>query len=252
MVRTTSLVPRERLQATAANGPVGAVDVAAGQTAASVAAALGAQTGGVVNGNTITFEGALSGGIVENSGVFHNVSVSRKKEPVPPPPVVPVPPKPPFVPPPPGTTVKTLPGGITITTTGTLTEKITFGPNTIETHVDFSPGEMSDQLNQDVLDALMAQSALLPQGISLVTFNGSPAFFADYNYDFDITEGLETTSGEGIPGLYFGVITTGLAPEPSTWAMMLLGFVGVGYFGYRKRFKRLTPSDRGPATTVAA
>ena len=24
------------------------------------------------------------------------------------------------------------------------------------------------------------------------------------------------------------------APEPSTWAMMLIGFVGLGYAGYRK------------------
>jgi hypothetical protein len=25
-----------------------------------------------------------------------------------------------------------------------------------------------------------------------------------------------------------------VVPEPSTWAMMLLGFVGVGFVGYRK------------------
>jgi hypothetical protein len=31
-----------------------------------------------------------------------------------------------------------------------------------------------------------------------------------------------------------GIITPG-APEPSTWAMMLLGFVGLGYAGYRRR-----------------
>jgi hypothetical protein len=26
-------------------------------------------------------------------------------------------------------------------------------------------------------------------------------------------------------------------PEPSTWAMMLLGFAGLGYAGYRRRHK---------------
>ena len=33
---------------------------------------------------------------------------------------------------------------------------------------------------------------------------------------------------------------TGLvgAPEPSTWAMMLLGFAGLGFLGYRKAFNR--------------
>jgi hypothetical protein len=43
------------------------------------------------------------------------------------------------------------------------------------------------------------------------------------------TEGLDNvvlTSGPTVPG---GV------PEPSTWAMMLLGFAGLGYAGYRSR-----------------
>lgn len=31
-----------------------------------------------------------------------------------------------------------------------------------------------------------------------------------------------------------GSISVSGAPEPSTWAMMLLGFVGLGYVGYRK------------------
>ena len=32
---------------------------------------------------------------------------------------------------------------------------------------------------------------------------------------------------------------TGLVgtPEPSTWGMMLLGFAGLGFLGYRKAFK---------------
>jgi hypothetical protein len=31
-------------------------------------------------------------------------------------------------------------------------------------------------------------------------------------------------------------------PEPSTWAMMLLGFVGLGYAGFRKARARSTIS----------
>jgi PEP-CTERM motif len=31
-----------------------------------------------------------------------------------------------------------------------------------------------------------------------------------------------------------GNVTTLAVPEPSTWAMMLLGFAGLGYAGYRR------------------
>ncbi|MGA7195886.1 PEP-CTERM sorting domain-containing protein [Roseiarcus sp.] len=34
------------------------------------------------------------------------------------------------------------------------------------------------------------------------------------------------------------------APEPSTWVMMLLGFVGLGFLGYRRAKGRLRPSPR--------
>jgi hypothetical protein len=32
-----------------------------------------------------------------------------------------------------------------------------------------------------------------------------------------------------------GFATTGAVPEPSTWAMMILGFMGVGFLAYRRR-----------------
>jgi hypothetical protein len=40
--------------------------------------------------------------------------------------------------------------------------------------------------------------------------------------------------GVGGVGLASGTLTV---PEPSTWAMMLLGFAGLGYAGYRRRQK---------------
>ena len=69
------------------------------------------------------------------------------------------------------------------------------------------------------------------------TFNGPPGIGA----------GDSTTLGVGfsIPASAVGpqtfevVLTPSVAsvPEPSTWAMMLLGFAGLGFTGYRRRQK---------------
>ena len=37
-------------------------------------------------------------------------------------------------------------------------------------------------------------------------------------------------------GLVTG-FSTGAVPEPSTWAMMLAGFAGLGFLGYRRTVK---------------
>jgi hypothetical protein len=41
-------------------------------------------------------------------------------------------------------------------------------------------------------------------------------------------------------GTFTGTMTS-VVPEPSTWAMMVIGFVGIGFVGYR-RSRKLTPS----------
>jgi PEP-CTERM motif len=38
-------------------------------------------------------------------------------------------------------------------------------------------------------------------------------------------------------GFGFDLAIGGAVPEPSTWAMMLLGFAGLGYAGYRSSQK---------------
>ena len=37
-------------------------------------------------------------------------------------------------------------------------------------------------------------------------------------------------------------ITDGAVPEPSTWAIILIGFAGLGYAGLRRRAKRNSPA----------
>jgi hypothetical protein len=57
--------------------------------------------------------------------------------------------------------------------------------------------------------------------------SADPFFFIDPN-----TPNFDTYHFEFSPGLLDGVAS---APEPSTWAMMLLGFAGVGFMAYRRR-----------------
>jgi hypothetical protein len=68
---------------------------------------------------------------------------------------------------------------------------------------------------------------------------GDPIFFDN----FDNPELIFGLTFDGA-GTFNGTVTTDLAPigsalgavpEPSTWAMMLLGFAGLGYVGYRGR-----------------
>ena len=56
---------------------------------------------------------------------------------------------------------------------------------------------------------------------------------ADFGPNIDLTFGY-TLIADGPGGFGFDLATGGAVPEPSTWAMMLLGFAGFGYAGYRR------------------
>jgi hypothetical protein len=76
------------------------------------------------------------------------------------------------------------------------------------------------------------------------TFSGSVSLLAgetltfavnrDGNFGADST-GLTAT----ITSLALGPTTASSVPEPSTWAMMLLGFLGLGFAGYHKARRRV-------------
>jgi hypothetical protein len=57
---------------------------------------------------------------------------------------------------------------------------------------------------------------------------------SDFGSNIDLTFGY-TLVADGSGGFGFDLAIGGAVPEPSTWAMMLVGFAGLGYAGYRKR-----------------
>jgi hypothetical protein len=71
------------------------------------------------------------------------------------------------------------------------------------------------------------------------TFGGKLTFtqFSDY-YNLNAAGNLATTQDIPSPNGYgAGTLSVSAVPEPSTWAMMLLGFVGLGFMAYRRKAK---------------
>ena len=59
---------------------------------------------------------------------------------------------------------------------------------------------------------------------------------SDFGPDIDVTFGY-TLIADGSGGFGFDLAVGGAVPEPSTWAMMILGFCGLGYLAYRRKDK---------------
>ena len=66
---------------------------------------------------------------------------------------------------------------------------------------------------------------------------------SDLGPNIDLTFGY-TLVADGTGGFGFDLAVGGAVPEPSTWAMMLVGFAGLGYAGYR-RARQLPPIQSG-------
>ena len=68
--------------------------------------------------------------------------------------------------------------------------------------------------------------------------------YSDDNFTYD---GVGNQGGYAVAQVeLFGIPAVGGVPEPSTWAMMLLGFAGLGFAGYRtsRRAVSIAPPDR--------
>jgi PEP-CTERM motif len=68
------------------------------------------------------------------------------------------------------------------------------------------------------------------------TYFGSPGSYQFSVPSFSCNNQVPPPCG-GDPAIYGADINATFVPEPSTWAMMLLGFVGLGYAGWRQSSK---------------
>jgi PEP-CTERM motif len=59
----------------------------------------------------------------------------------------------------------------------------------------------------------------------------NPAFYNDVGFSINAVAGETLTARNG------SIVTIAAVPEPSTWAMMLLGFAGIGVMVYRRNSK---------------
>jgi PEP-CTERM motif len=85
----------------------------------------------------------------------------------------------------------------------------------------------------DIYGLLFTIGGTAPAGTVVDLFNNGVGAFSGINYGgFGVVVATSATALDSVTG---GVTAT--APEPSTWAMMLLGFVGLGFAGYRKSRK---------------
>jgi hypothetical protein len=90
--------------------------------------------------------------------------------------------------------------------------------------------------DNNILGSITGSELVAAIGLSPAVFGQGDQFDANDNQWFNISAGQ--------PILAFNAYSTNNAfefdmgtPEPSTWAMMLLGFVGLGYAGFRRAAK---------------
>jgi hypothetical protein len=107
--------------------------------------------------------------------------------------------------------------------------------------VDAVTGEVGGLTIAGVTNFFVSDNLVFPAGLTQVSTRGF-AFVTDSGVDVDIFSffaqgsvpsgnayGEETSVGFGV-----GTFAMSPVPEPSTWAMMTLGFAGLGFVAYRK------------------
>jgi hypothetical protein len=76
--------------------------------------------------------------------------------------------------------------------------------------------------------------------IDVSTFSGPNITSLNTPYSYATTsqtesDGLFSSGGDSLQLTDGEVVVTDAVPEPSTWAMMILGFAGIGFMAYRRK-----------------
>jgi hypothetical protein len=98
-------------------------------------------------------------------------------------------------------------------------------------------GSGSNTFDADVTGMVHGNS-----GSVTIDFNNTPETFNFSGGSFTVSVN-DVTATTGDPNITGTITLTAGVPEPSTWAMMILGFMGVGFMAYRRK--------SGPALRLA-
>lgn len=135
-----------------------------------------------------------------------------------------------------------VPGSAAVTDLGTFTlfsgDLTNLGSDTFDLKVSFSAPAGSGPITTytAVLGVTVVRRG--PDGLTInfnntpdpFTFNGGTFTLAVNDVNLTEQSGFDSTSAD-----ITGTIVTAAVPEPSTWAMIILGFAGVGFMSYRRK-----------------
>jgi hypothetical protein len=129
--------------------------------------------------------------------------------------------------------------GSTLSGTGTLV--ITNGPTIGSGLVNIPTGDvttLSVMIDGFTFNLLPTLSALQFTGTALSDVTAGPAVTSGADLSVSAVASFFFNSGNGVES--FDTVTATLAPavpESSTWAMLILGFAGIGFMAYRRKSK---------------
>jgi PEP-CTERM motif len=108
-----------------------------------------------------------------------------------------------------------------------------FNKDDFDLKVSFKkPGSGSSTFDADLMGSALF-GFILGNGEITIDFGG-PQTFTLNGTTFTLTVDDVTLSNGHDSAQIDGVIAVAAVPEPSTWAMMILGFFGVGFMAYRR------------------